>query len=242
MQPNPVPPVGDPQCLNTDPQLQVVDPRDRKAYYFHRTPVRLVVEPALKHIFSLFGVIQSNGEDKLPSVGPVIVAANHLTNYDVFPLQFALPRPLFYMGKEELFRNPVLDWLLRQLGAFPVYRGARDEWAMRHAEKVLEQGNMLGIFPEGSRSKGEGLKPAKTGAARLAQTIQCPIVPVALYGTQFMFRDFPSRATIQVTVGDPIYPQSGDTHLELTDRLMFTLAAMMPPELRGVYQVHPAGF
>lgn len=221
---------------------ETVDSRDLKKYYMRPTPIRLVVVPTLKEIFSLFGAIRSSGGEKLPSDGPAIVAANHLTNFDVFPLQFALPRPLFYMGKEELFRNPAMDWLLRQLGAFPVYRGARDEWAMRHAVKLLEQGNVLGIFPEGHRSKGGGLMPAKTGAARLAQTVQCPLVPVAVYGTQDIFRHFPHRTAVQITVGDPIYPKSGDTNLDLTDRLMFALASMLPPDSRGVYQVRPPGF
>jgi 1-acyl-sn-glycerol-3-phosphate acyltransferase len=228
--------------LYEDLSSDAEDPRDLKTYYLHRTPTRLVVEPTLKGIFSLFGAIRSSGLEKLPSDGPVIVAANHLTNFDVFPLQFALPRSLFYMGKEELFRNPFMDWLLRQLGAFPVYRGVRDEWAMRHAEKLLEQGNVLGMFPEGTRSKGGGLKAAKTGAARLSETVQCPIVPVALYGTQNLFHHFPRRTEVRVTVGNPIYPKPEDTHLDLTDQLMFSLASMLPPESRGAYQVHPPGF
>ena len=233
---------SDPARPSTDPQHSVTDPRDSKRYYFHPTPTRVVVVSALKAIFYLFGDIQSSGRENLPLDGPVIVAANHITNFDALPLQFALPRPLFYIGKEELFRNPVMDWLFRQLGGFPVYRGARDEWALRHAVKVLEHGSVLGIFPEGTRSKGKGLKPAKTGAARLAQTVQCPIVPVALYGTQDMFRYFPRRNRVMVTIGTPIYPKPGDTHLELTDRLMFALAGMLPPEDRGAYQVRPPGF
>jgi 1-acyl-sn-glycerol-3-phosphate acyltransferase len=242
MQSDSINPVTNHQDPNTDPELSVIDPRDSKIYYFHRTPIRDVVEPALKGIFYLFGDIHSTGGENLPSEGPVIVAANHMTNYDVLPLQFALTRPLLYMGKEELFRNPVMDWLFRQLGAFPVYRGARDDWAMQHSIKLLERGNVLGIFPEGTRSKGKGLKPAKTGAARLAQMVQCPIVPVALYGTQEMFHHLPRRAKVLVNIGAPIFPHPGDTHLDLTDRLMFAIADMLPSEFRGVYQVRPPGF
>ncbi len=242
MEPDPTYQVTSPQNPVADSLSPSPDPRDQKLYYLQITPVRRVVEPALRVIFSLFGSIRSSGQEKIPSQGPVIVAANHLTNFDVFPLQFALPRPIFYMGKEELFRIPLMDWLLRQLGAFPVYRGARDEWAIRHAEKVLERDLVLGIFPEGTRNKGNGLRPAKTGAARLAQSVQCPIVPVALYGTQNMFHHFPRRTKVQVTVGDPIYPEANDTHLDLTDRVMFALASMLPPESRGVYRQRPPGF
>ena len=90
------------------------------------------------------------------------------------------------MGKAELFKHPALDWLLRQLGGFPVNRGAHDEWAMQHARGVLEHGQVLGIFPEGRRNRGSGLQQAKTGAARLAIEAGCQIVPVALQGTEII--------------------------------------------------------
>jgi 1-acyl-sn-glycerol-3-phosphate acyltransferase len=218
------------------------DPRDQKTYYLNVTPLRFIVTAILRATFKLISISDVQGVENLPASGPVIVAANHLTNFDVFPLQFALPRPIFYMGKEELFRNPFMDWFLRQLGAFPVYRGAQDAWAINHAEKVLSQNRVLGIFPEGSRSKGRGLRPAKTGAARLANTMNCPIVPIAIHGTQYMFRKFPRRTKIYITVGEPLYPQADETHLALTDRMMFAMAEILPPEARGVYSYRPSGF
>jgi 1-acyl-sn-glycerol-3-phosphate acyltransferase len=172
----------------------------------------------------------------------VVLASNHLTNIDVFPIQFALKRTIFFMGKEELFRNPALDWALRQLGGFPVYRGANDAWAIRHAERVLEHGLVLGIFPEGTRNKGQGLRPAKTGAARLALKLDCPIVPMAVHGTQYLFRNFPKRIPVKISIGEPIYAEHGETVLNLTDRMMFALADMLPPEARGAYRYRPAGF
>jgi 1-acyl-sn-glycerol-3-phosphate acyltransferase len=196
----------------------------------------------IKGIFHLISVSQVEGISNLPSSGPVIVAANHLTYVDPFTLQFALPRPLFYMGKEQLFRNPALDWVLRQLGGFPVYRGEKDAWAIQHAGKVLRNDQVLGIFPEGTRSWGKGLRPAKTGAARMALAVGCPIVPIALHGPQYMFKHFPRRTTIHITIGDPLYPEADETYLSLTDRLMFTLAGMLPPEARGVYRYRPPGF
>jgi 1-acyl-sn-glycerol-3-phosphate acyltransferase len=218
------------------------DPRDRKTYYFQVTPFRRIFIPIFKGIYRIFAHLEAEGAEKLPARGGVILAANHLSNYDVFPLQFVLRRPIFFMGKEELYRNPAMDWMLRQLGSFPVYRGEHDDWAMRHAQSVLEHGQVLGMFPEGSRNRGKGLRTAKSGVARLALASKTPIVPTALHGPQYMFRHFPGRTAVRVRFGDMIYPQPGETYLSLTDRVMFALAELLPPEARGAYRFRPAGF
>ena len=222
-------------------QNSLPDIRDQKRYQFGMTPFRRVVTPTLKTLFRAFTTIHASGIENLPNEGGVIMASNHLSVYDMFPIQFVLPRPLFYMAKEELHQNPLLDLILRQLGSFPVKRGARDKWAIGHAKKVLRHGQVLGIFPEGTRSKG-GLRTGKTGAARLAISENCPIAPLAIEGTQNMFSGFPRRQSVSVTMGEPIFPEPGETTLGLTDRLMFTLADLLPTELRGVYAEHPPGF
>jgi 1-acyl-sn-glycerol-3-phosphate acyltransferase len=107
---------------------------------------------------------------------------------------------------------------------------------------VLEHGQVLGIFPEGTRGKGLGLRPAKTGAARLALAVGCPIVPMAVMGTQRIFHRFPKRALVSITLGAPLFPQHAESALALTDRLMFALADLLPPDQRGVYTQHPLGF
>lgn len=218
------------------------DPRNRKRYYFTETPARRVMIALARGLLRLFAAWKVEGLENLPAEGPVVLAANHLTNFDPFLVQFALPRPVFFMGKAELFANPLIEPLLRQLGGFPVYRGAQDEWAMRHAQTVLERGQVLGIFPEGSRSAGKGLKPGKTGAARLALAVKCPILPLALDGTQRIFQRFPRRGKVSLTIGTPILASPEDTALSLTDRLMFAIADLLPVTLRGVYAERPAGF
>ena len=230
--------------MSFDFAIDKPDPREGKRYYFQTTAIRWVMTPIVRSLFWLFASIHSHGAENIPKSGPVILAANHLSNFDVIPIQIvALPRSIFYIGKEELFRNPVLDFFLRQFGAFPVYRGARDEWAFNHARQVLERGQILGIFPEGKRSKDKsGLRPAKSGAARLALGENCPIVPVAVDGTQELLDHFPRRSQVRIIVGKPLYPRPGETQLALTDRLMFTLANMLPPESRGVYARRPPGF
>ncbi len=218
------------------------DPRDYKSYYLCVTPTRRILQPTLIGIFRLLGAVHVEGAEKLPSLGAVIVAANHMTNFDVIPLQTALSRPIFFMGKEELFRNSLLDWAFRQLGAFPVYRGLQDAWAIQHAERVLQNGLVLGMFPEGTRSHGRGLQPAKTGAARLALASHCPVIPVGIHGTREVLRHFPRRARVDIRIGDPIYPLPTDTPASLTDRMMFALASLLPQATRGVYRLHPSGF
>lgn len=217
------------------------DPRDKKKFLFHDTVFRRTTMAFVRAAYSLAMNMRVEGGENYPLDGPVIVAANHVTNYDAFPMDFALPRPIFFMGKAELF-NIALDAFLRGLGAFPVYRGEKDEWAMRHAAKVLAHGQTLGMFPEGTRSKGKGLNLAKTGTARLALDANCPIMPMAIIGTDMFFKNFPRRAQVTIKLLPPILPRPDDTPLSLTDRLMFALAAALPEEMRGVYSDLPKGF
>ncbi len=218
------------------------DPRDKKRYYFHETRTRIATVALLKFISSFIMKIEARGSENLPSDGAAILACNHVTNFDIFPMQLGINRPIFFMAKEELLRNPIIEYIFRKGGVFPVYRGQKDEWAKRHAEKVLEHGQVLGLFPEGTRSKGRGLRTAKTGAARFAINIGCPIVPMAVNGSHRVFKEFPQRTKVIVTLGEPIYPQPNEGALALTDRVMFTIAEMLPPELRGVYGEKPSGF
>jgi len=220
----------------------ILDPRDKKKFYFADTPQRRAIIVFARFLFSLIMEMDVKGLEHFPEHGTVIVAANHVTNFDVFPMQFALPRPIFFMGKAELFRFPLMDWVLRNRSAFPVNRGEKDQWAMRHAAKVLNHGLPLGMFPEGMRSKGRGLAVAKTGTARLAIEANCPILPMTVRGSDQFFKRFPRRAPVQITILPPLMPKLGENPLALTDRLMFTLAQGLPKDLRGVYAEMPLGF
>ena len=219
-----------------------LDPRDKKKFYFTDTPQRRALIALVRPLFDLVMELDVTGVENFPREGAVILAANHVTNFDVFPMQFALPRPIFFMGKAELFKNPVMDLLLRNLSGFPVRRGEKDDWAMRHAAKILKQGQTLGMFPEGKRSQGKGLSVAKTGAARLAIEMNCPIVPMAVVGSDQFFKRFPQRARVCISLLPPITSKPGETPLALTDRLMFTLAKALPEDMRGVYAELPKGF
>lgn len=223
-------------------KLELADPRNQKTYFLNDNTTRRVFTRMVRGIFHLISTIQVEGVEHLPLTGGVVLASNHLTNFDVFPMQFALPRLIFFMGKAELFKNPVLDPVLRRLGGFPVNRGARDDWAMEYAASILDRGQVLGIFPEGKRSHGQGLHTAKTGAARLALRSGSPIVPMAVQGTDRLFEHFPRRSPIHIQMGEPIYPQPHQSSLALTDRVMYSIAEMLPLHLRGVYADKAKGF
>ncbi len=218
------------------------DLRDNKRYYFAETPQRRAIIALLRLVFASFMKMEVSGLENIPREGAVILASNHVTNFDVFPMQFSIPRPLFFMGKAELFKNPVLDLFLRNLSAFPVNRGDKDLWATRHALMVLKHGQSLGMFPEGKRSKGRGLNVAKTGTARLAIEANCPIVPLTVVGSDRFFKQFPYRTHVRITLLPALMPKPSETPLALTDRLMFTLAQALPEDMRGVYGRIPEGF
>lgn len=224
------------------PSPPTTDSRDKKKFYFADTSQRRALVAFARALFSLLMKYEVSGLENFPREGAVIVAANHVTNFDVFPMQFALPRVIFFMGKAELFKNPIVDLLARNLGGFPVNRGEKDQWAMDHALKVLRHGQTLGMFPEGTRSHGGGLKVAKTGTAKLSLEAGCPIVPMTVVGSDQFFRRFPHRAEVRIQILPPILPKPDESPLALTDRLMFTLARALPEEMRGVYTETPRGF
>lgn len=218
------------------------DPRNRKSFAFQATHFRKFLIAALRLAFRLAMKMKVDGLEHLPLDGPAVIACNHVSNYDVFPMQLCLPRPIFFMAKAELFKFPLMDVALRNLGAFPVYRGEKDDWAMRHARKVLNYRQILGMFPEGTRNRGRGLGLAKTGTARLAIDTGSPIVPMVVTGSDAFFKHFPYRANVTVKLLPPLQPAPGETPLSLTDRLMFNMAAALPEDLRGVYAEIPKGF
>jgi 1-acyl-sn-glycerol-3-phosphate acyltransferase len=223
-------------------ELPADDPRPRLEYPLYETRLHRLIVWLARRVFRLFMKMQISGLENLPESGAAVVAANHLVLFDVFPVQLALPRMVFYMGKAELFQVGVIHAVFRQMGAFPVYRGERDAWALEHARKVLTAGQLVAMFPEGTRSKGKGLALARPGAAKLAIEMGCPLVVVSVNGIQHLFKKFPRRTEVQVVIAPIILPKPDESPLALTDTLMFTMAKNLPQELRGVYAEMPKGF
>jgi 1-acyl-sn-glycerol-3-phosphate acyltransferase len=218
------------------------DQRDKLRFVFHETMLRKTTVLLIRTFLKAFMVMHVVGLENLPKEGACIIASNHNSNFDVFPMQLALPRPLFFMGKAELFKNPIPSWFFRQLGGFPVQRGTSDQWALNHARIVLDKGLLLAMFPEGTRAMGRGLSVAKTGSARLAIEKNVPIIPIAHYGIDEIFTNFPRRGHVHLVVSPSILPDVDDDPLSLTDRVMFTLARNLPRRMRGVYSELPPGF
>ena len=199
------------------------------------TPLRRVFIFLFIPVLKMLANISIESVENLPDKGAAIVACNHLSFFDGFVLQYAIPRPLFFMGKVENFNNPFLRFFMYQIGAFPVQRGSFDRSAILQAQRVLDAGQVLGMFPEGTRTYGRGMVLAKTGTAHLAMKTKCPIVPVAMSGSQNILKQFLKKASVVVKVCPPILPQEKMNANDLTDLLMKELATHLPEKLRGVY-------
>lgn len=160
------------------------------------------VRALVKTVFILLG-LKPEGIHKLPDKGAVIVAANHVSNWDAVMVAISLPRPVHFIAKAELFENRALATLLKALHAFPVKRGGADRRALRYALGILEKGEVLGIFPEGERIRQGQEGTTQTGVAMLALKSGAPVVPVACIGTG---RFFPVGwfSPLKVKVGKPL--------------------------------------
>ena len=144
------------------------------------------------------------GAENIPSTSGFILAANHMTNWDPPFLGTFIAREVNFMGKEELFKNPIMAAICRGLHVFPVKRGAADKAAIKTAVKILRDGHCLGIFPEGTRSKSGKMRKAEPGVSLIAAMTKVPIIPAAIVNTNKIFSEklFPRLA---VVYGTPIY-------------------------------------
>jgi glycerol-3-phosphate dehydrogenase (NAD(P)+) len=139
---------------------------------------RLVLEPALRIYFR----VRREGREHIPC-GAVILAANHRSFLDPFVVAICLRRPVYFVAKQELFRNRLQAWFLNCLGAFPIRPGESDEESMETARRLLAAGHAVVMFPEGGRQRVGSLGEPKRGVGRLALQSGAPVVPVALTGT-----------------------------------------------------------
>lgn len=139
-------------------------------------------------LFAVFIRVKVYGYENLPESGPVLLVSNHETMLDMFMIGYKIRRKVHWMAKAELFKNKLLAKIITSLGAYPVKRGVRDQSAVRTTLELLEQGKVIGIFPQGTRSKGRGrdLK-VKAGIAHFALDSGAYLQPVALWGKVRLF-------------------------------------------------------
>jgi 1-acyl-sn-glycerol-3-phosphate acyltransferase len=190
------------------------------------------------------------GRENVPATGPFIIASNHLSFIDSMAIPLMAPRRVGYLAKAEYFTGTgIRGWLTRTLftalGALPVerqtHRAAQE--ALDTAMTVLKAGGGFGIYPEGTRSRDGRLARGKTGVAWLALTADCPVVPVAVKGTdkiQPIGAPWPWPHPFSVTFGEPLtFPEyrgkanNGKARREVTDRIMEAIAELSGQEKAG---------
>ncbi len=192
-----------------------------------------IVRALFKILFAIGLRLRVEGTENIPKEGPLVIACNHLSLLDPPVLGTAASRKVHFMAKEELF-VPVLGTIYKILGAFPVRRGGADRAAIKHGIEILESGQVLAIFPEGTRSKTGKLGKAQPGALMMASKAKATIVPACIIGTDYKRygRIWPK---VTVRFGKPIpFPQdavvSKELLLELTDDMMHHIASLQAGE------------
>jgi 1-acyl-sn-glycerol-3-phosphate acyltransferase len=199
-------------------------------------------------LFFLLSRLRITGKEHLPREGGYIAAANHLSVIDV-PLAYCLLNRYDVTGlvAKNHQKNALFRWLINMLDGIWLSREEIDTRALRAARDHLQNGGVLGIAPEGTRSKTGALNEAKTGVAFLADQAKVPILPVAVSGTWQIASEILKlkRPVIEVNIGQvfmlpPVDRKTRDHDLQQnTDEIMCQLAALLPPENRGFYADHP---
>jgi 1-acyl-sn-glycerol-3-phosphate acyltransferase len=138
------------------------------------------------------------GKENIPTEESTIVYANHISLLDPIILACVLPRKVNFMAKEELFRFPLLGRFLKAVGTFPVKRGSADISSIKTALKILKEGKVFGIFPEGTRSKNGEMQLFTHGMAAIAQRSKAITIPIAIRGDYRIFRP------LHITIGKPL--------------------------------------
>ncbi|HBY98986.1 MAG: 1-acyl-sn-glycerol-3-phosphate acyltransferase [Ardenticatenaceae bacterium] len=205
-------------------------------YYFANWMLRNV-------IFRLLMKVEIHGLEEVPATGPLIVVINHFNFVDPIMAGAYFPRDLEMMSKLENFELPLFGWFVKAYGAFPVRRGEGDVEAIKHALRILHEGRVLLMAPEGTRG-GTVLKTGHGGVALLAARSGAPVIPVGITGQEHFLPNLKHlrRTPIRVSIGAPFHLDAGtrkpprEILQAMTEELMGRLAIQLPLEYRGEYQ------
>jgi 1-acyl-sn-glycerol-3-phosphate acyltransferase len=209
-------------------------------YAFMRWLMRFMTRT---YLVGLFNVI---GAENVPRSGPVIICPNHSANLDPPMVPAFLPRgDSWSMAKAEYFKGGgFITWVFRQYHSFPVVRHTADRTAIRRAFEILEAGQALIIYPEGTRVESGVLAKPEPGAGFIAQRAACPVVPVGLTGTRECLPKgarWPRRTRVSITFGKPfvVLRKRADgtkvTREEAADAIMLEIAELLPEHQRGAF-------
>jgi 1-acyl-sn-glycerol-3-phosphate acyltransferase len=171
------------------------------------TPIYRLLRALVHGLNRLLFRTKVEGTERVPSEGPVIIAPVHRSGIDFFVASEVTRRKLHYMAKDNLWKRPRLGRFLQSVGAFPVHRGAADREALRRAQRVLDAGEVLVLFPEGERRAGPVVQDLHQGVAFLSARTGAPVIPVGIGGSASVMpkgSKFPRPRRIHLVVGEPI--------------------------------------
>ncbi|MBE0699096.1 MAG: 1-acyl-sn-glycerol-3-phosphate acyltransferase [Anaerolineaceae bacterium] len=199
----------------------------------------------LRRIFQALLRIDVQELKKIPGQGPMILVGNHVNFLEAPVLIPHLdPRPVTGVSKRESWKNPLFNFLFNQWGVIPIDRGMVDREAFRLSIEALDQGKLLAIFPEGTRSKDGCLLQGKPGVVALALRSKAPMIPMAFYGYENFWPNFKRlrRTNFHIAVGKPFFLNtngealSRDARQAVTDEIMCKVAELLPEHYRGYYK------
>ena len=209
---------------------------------------RRLLNFVLRIVFKLLLNLEVVGLKNVPLEGPLILMINHTSLIDPAMAGGVMPREVVAMSKMENFGDPILGIIVRLYGAFPVRRGEVDLQATLRALEVLRNGEVLLMAPEGTRSKECRLQPGHDGMTFIALRANTPILPMAITGAKDLSSNLKRlrRTDVKIVIGQPFrFRPSGTTNErkkvgrdvlhQMTEEAMYQLAAILPPEYRGVY-------
>lgn len=203
-----------------------------------------LIRGVFRFLLRLLSRLHVEGLENLPPHGPLILVTNHLHFLDA-PVVFAvMPLRSYVLAAEKWETRPIMSWLFKAVDAVFVHRGEADIDALRKVEALLKRGSVVGIAPEGTRSKTGGLQQGKGGAALVASRTGATLIPVVVYGQEKVFTELRRlrRADMYLVIGEPfqVAPPAATNRSrqldEMTLDIMLRIARLLPPEYRGVYR------